>query len=57
MEDNQDIESIEHDVAIAAAIDVEDQRYITEALGRSRGQRGAADTRQGHTMLQLQFSK
>jgi hypothetical protein len=39
VEDNQDIQSIERDVAIAATFDVEDQRYVTEALGRSRGQR------------------
>jgi hypothetical protein len=40
VEDNQGIELIEHDIAIAATVDVEDQRHVAKALGRSRGQRG-----------------
>jgi hypothetical protein len=38
VEDDENIESIERDVAIAATFDVEDQRHVTKALGRSRGQ-------------------
>src|SRR6185437_10331608 len=40
VEDDQGIESIERYVAIATALDVENERHVTKALGRSGGQRG-----------------
>ncbi len=41
MEDHQHIESIERDLAVAATLDVKDQRDVAETLGRSRAQRRA----------------
>ncbi len=39
MEDDENVESIERHLAVAASFDVEDQRHVAEALGRPRGQR------------------
>jgi hypothetical protein len=38
VERHRHVEAVERDVAITAAVDVEKQRHVAEALGRLRGQ-------------------